>query len=71
MPSSQVVTPHSDVVGYHFTLKMEAAWSFELLVSYITTWHYKTEDDNLNLYHHKNLTSHIIMPFLCSLCAYI
>jgi len=35
----------------HFTLRIEAAWISEMLVSYhITTWHHKSED--LNLKHH-------------------
>jgi hypothetical protein len=40
------------------TLKMEAAKSFEMLVSYCnTTWHHNTEDIDLNLHHCRNLKS--------------
>jgi hypothetical protein len=35
---------------------MEAARSFEILVSYhITTWHYNPEDSDMNLHCHENL----------------
>jgi hypothetical protein len=44
-----------------FTLKMEAAWSSETLVSYITTWCHNP-DDNLNL-HHENLKSYLKLEY--------
>jgi hypothetical protein len=34
---SWVVTPCNVTAGYHFTLKMEAAWTSETLVSYRNT----------------------------------
>jgi hypothetical protein len=41
---------------YHFTLKMEAARSSEILASYCnTTWHHNPEDLDLNLHHFGNL----------------
>jgi len=41
----------------HITLKMEAAWSSKMLVSYQnTTWH-QNPDLDLNLHCHENLTS--------------
>jgi len=46
-----VVTECSDVVGYqHLTLKMQAAQSSELLLSYNTTWHHNPHDLSYN--HH-------------------
>jgi len=42
------VTPCSYVLGYHFTLKMEAAYPSETLVScHISTWCHTPEDCNL------------------------
>jgi hypothetical protein len=38
-----------------FTLKLEAAWTPETLVSYNTTWHHNPEDLDSNLHHCKNL----------------
>jgi len=64
-----VVTLHTDVVGYqcfgglcclhlHFTLKMEAARSSEMLVFYhIITQHHNSEDHNTNFHHHENFKS--------------
>jgi hypothetical protein len=49
----RVVTPRSVVVGCFrgpFTLKMEAEWSSETLVSY-TTWRHNTEDLDLHYCH--------------------
>jgi len=66
-----VVTQCADVVGYqcfrglcclhlHFTLKMEAAWSSKMFVSYITTQCHNTADCNLSHYW-ENLKSFIGM----------
>jgi len=46
------MTPCSFVVGYQrfITLKMEAARSFETLVSYsITAWRHKPEDNDVSI----------------------
>jgi len=48
-----VVTPYDNAARYqyHFTLKIEAAWFSERLVSYYnSTWHHSPEDHNLNKY---------------------
>jgi hypothetical protein len=43
-----------------FKVKMEAAWTFETLVSYrITTWRHNPEDFNLNFRRRENLKSRI------------
>jgi hypothetical protein len=44
-----VVMLCSDLVGYQHFLKMEAAWSSKMLVSYITTQHHNPEDHGMNL----------------------
>jgi hypothetical protein len=47
----------------HFTLTMEAAFSSKMLVSCCNTMpkHHDPEDLDLNLHHHENLTSHILL----------
>jgi hypothetical protein len=37
-------------------------WSSEMLVSYITTWRYNPEDQDLNLYHREKLKSGFVAP---------
>jgi hypothetical protein len=40
----------------HFTLKLEVAWSFEMLVSYhITVWRHNPENYDLNLHRRESL----------------
>jgi len=44
----------------HFTLKMEAAWSSETLISYhIIARCHRPADEELNLHHRENLKYHI------------
>jgi len=54
----QAYTYALSLSAIHFTLKMEAARSSEMLVFYCSiTWHYNPEDD-LNLHCHENLESY-------------
>jgi hypothetical protein len=59
--SNEVVTTQDCIYALfptasHFTLKMEAAWSFKMLVSYHnTTWHQNPEEINLDLQCRENL----------------
>jgi hypothetical protein len=58
-----VVTLCSDIImllpSSYLTLKMDAQWCFETLVSYhITTWRRNPEDLGLNLHRRENLESH-------------
>jgi hypothetical protein len=43
-----------------FTLKVEAAWPSEMLVSYTTTQGQNPEDSGLNIHCHENLKSRIL-----------
>jgi len=55
------------MVFWVVSLKMEAAWFSEMLVSYhINAWHQNSNDTDLNIYCHENLKSHI-MGFLFSI----
>jgi hypothetical protein len=65
-----VVTPCGDVVGYQsfgvlcFTLKMEAAWPTETLISYHnTTKRHKPGDLEMKLQRHENLITNIKIEF--------
>jgi hypothetical protein len=56
----RVVTPYSVVVRYQrFTLKMEAAWTSEALVSHNTTRCHKPEDLDLKHDCHESLRTRI------------
>jgi hypothetical protein len=48
-----------------FTLKMQAAWFSEMLISFhVIIWCHNLEDQDMNLHHHGNLKSYV-MVFQC------
>jgi hypothetical protein len=53
-----VLTPCSDVVEY---LKLEAAWSYKRCCPTTSLYDIKTQQSMTNLYHYKNLKSHLIL----------
>jgi hypothetical protein len=58
-----------DIATSNFTLKMEAAKSFQTLVSnHIITRRHNSDDVDLDLHHHESAKSHISTVFLCDDC---